>query len=375
MPIYKTKVKKNGLTKYRVVVNYTINGEHKQSERVAYGADAAKETEIKLRNECKSLAIASDSGMTVRALYNIYMETKKHEVRESTYDKSRRNLENHILPHMGDIRLSKLDMRKISEWKNKISEKKLSLRMNNNIYSEFRALLNYAVKFDYIVRNPLTQVGKFKDAYDIAPKSEKLNYYTAEEFKKYIAQARKNKLDAKENGFNVFFSIAFYMGMRKGEINALKWSDIEGNLMNIRRSVSQKQKGGDRITPPKNKSSYRIIEIPQPLKKILDEHKKLVKKSLPGFHEGLFVCGGTTPLRDSTIENRNTQYAKDAGLKHIRIHDFRHSHASLLINEGINIQEVARRLGHSNIKVTLDTYSHLYPREEERATRVLNKVY
>ena len=76
MPIYKTNVKKNGLTKYRVVVNYTINGEHKQIERVAYGKDAAKELEASLGSECKSRAVASDAGMTVRDLYNIYMESK-----------------------------------------------------------------------------------------------------------------------------------------------------------------------------------------------------------------------------------------------------------------------------------------------------------
>ena len=79
-------------------------------------------------------------------------------------------------------------------------------------------------------------------------------------------------------------------------------------------------------------------------------------------------------MRDTTIEKRNTAYAKAAGLPHIRIHDFRHTHASLLINEGINIHEIARRLGHSNIDMTLNTYGHLYPREEERALNVLNKI-
>ena len=63
-----------------------------------------------------------------------------------------------------------------------------------------------------------------------------------------------------------------------------------------------------------------------------------------------------------------------AGVKAIRVHDFRHSHASLLANEGINIQEIARRLGHAKISMTWDTYSHLYPREEERAVKILNNI-
>lgn len=68
------------------------------------------------------------------------------------------------------------------------------------------------------------------------------------------------------------------------------------------------------------------------------------------------------------------KFSSAAGVKKIRLHDFRHSHASLLANEGINIQEIARRLGHSNVEITLRTYSHLYPREAERAVGVLNRV-
>ena len=70
----------------------------------------------------------------------------------------------------------------------------------------------------------------------------------------------------------------------------------------------------------------------------------------------------------------NARFAAAAGVKVIRIHDFRHSHASLLANEGINIQEIARRLGHSDIKMTWNTYSHLYPREEERAIKILDNI-
>ena len=131
-------------------------------------------------------------------------------------------------------------------------------------------------------------------------------------------------------------------------------------------SVTQKMKGGDRITPPKNRSSIRNIGIPQPLKIVLNDHYDRCR-SIQGFNDSYYVCGGIKPLRDTTIEKANKQYALAADLKQIRIHDFRHSHASLLANNGINIQEIARRLGHSDIKMTLQTYSHLYPKESERA--------
>ena len=83
---------------------------------------------------------------------------------------------------------------------------------------------------------------------------------------------------------------------------------------------------------------------------------------------------GDKCLRDTSITNRSIQFAKAAGVKIIRIHDFRHSHATLLANEGINIQEIARRLGHSKIEITWNIYSHFYPKEEERALKILNEI-
>lgn len=93
------------------------------------------------------------------------------------------------------------------------------------------------------------------------------------------------------------------------------------------------------------------------------------------FTEDFRVCGGIDCIRDSTVTNKNVEYANKADLPHIRVHDFRHTHATLLVNEGINIQEIARRLGHSNVEITWNTYSHLYPREEERAVSVLDKIF
>lgn len=175
------------------------------------------------------------------------------------------------------------------------------------------------------------------------------------------------------SGITMYFAIAFYTGMRKGEIHGLRWSDIDGKYISVKRSISQKVKGDDRITPPKNKSSIRTLQIPKPLIEILNEHKERCK-IFDGFSEENYICGANKPLRDSTIQKRNIKFAQLAGIKTIRIHDFRHSHASLLANEGINIQEVARRLGHSDVEMTWNTYSHLYPREEERAVAVLDEI-
>ena len=270
--------------------------------------------------------------------------------------------------------MSKLTQPVLTKWKLDIDKQDISLGTKRNGYKALSALLNFAVKMEYIPKNPLTTIGNFRDANTIDKPADTLRYYTPEQFLKYIEVAEETAKTVVDWGYYVFFNIAFYVGARKGEINALKWSDIDGNIMHIRRSIAQKLKGGDVESPPKNKSSYRDLQIPTPLMEILNEHKERQRAATSLFTEDFRICGGEHPLRDTSIENHNKKFAATAGLPHIRIHDFRHSHASVLVNNGINIQEVARRLGHSDIEMTWNTYSHLYPREEERAVEVLNQI-
>ncbi len=375
MPVYKMPGKKDGKQKYRVRINYTDkNGKAHQLDRVAYGAAEAAQLEAQLRAETTQAAAEAPDGVrTVNDLYNAYIAAKKHDVRLSTLDKSTQILMRDVLPILGDIKLSRLNKTALQNWKNQIADKSTAIKTKQNAYAELRALLNYAEKMEYIQRNPLPAIGNFKDANFVKPQDQ-LHFYTPAQFKQYISVVRDSAQTITDWCFYTFFCVAFFTGMRKGEINALKWTDIDGDIIHVRRSIAQKLKGGDVETPPKNRSSYRDLQIPAPLMQILKEHKTRLQAD-PSFTEDWRVCGGIKCLRDTTIEKRNTAYAKAAGLPHIRIHDFRHTHASLLINEGINIHEIARRLGHSKIDMTLNTYGHLYPREEERALNVLNKIH
>lgn len=360
---------------YRVRVNYTdANGKHRQIERTAYGKAAAQELEDKLKKQVKTPALAdTHTTPTVKQLYDEYIAAKSAEVRQSTLSKSKSILTNHILPVFSAVPLTDLTTPALQEWKNTIAAKDIQIKMRQNTYKEFRALLNFGVKMDYLEQNPLLKVGNFRDAYETKP-AEVLHYYTKDQFVSYAKAARDSADTLLSWGMYVFFCIAYYTGMRKGEINALRWTDIEGTTLHVRRSVAQKIKGEAIVeTPPKNKSSYRDLQIPAPLIKILEEHKNRQQQD-KRWCEDWRICGGPECLRDTTISHYNEKYAAKADLPRIRIHDFRHSHASLLCNEGINIQEIARRLGHADVQMTWNTYSHLYPREEERALEVLNKI-
>lgn len=378
MPIYKSNGKKDGLQKYNVRINYVSeSGQAKQLTRVAYGLDAAKDLERRLLHDLKSNGENSVRKMTVRQLFEEYAAVKKYEVRQSTYDKTVRTFAYYIFPTLADVCIDKLSAKILQDWKISLEERDLALKTKKNVYSELRTMFNYAVRMEYLPKSPLVKVGNFKDP--LATKQE-INFYTPDEFRAYIRAAKemalqkqKEENDLFEWNYYVFFNIAFYTGLRKGEIHALRWCDIDGAYLSVKHSITQKLHNEDVETPPKNKSSIRTIQIPLPLIKILDEHKKR-QMLLGNWSSDHRVLGEERCLRDTTIQKRNNLYASLAGVKRIRIHDFRHSHASLLANMGINIQEVARRLGHAKIEMTWNTYSHLYPREEERAIAVLNQV-
>jgi len=381
MPIYKIdSCKKDGLQKYNVRVNYmSDDGKSKQLTRTAYGSEAAKDLERKLINEIKYKGEHFVKKMTVQQLFEEYIKVKKYELRESTIKKSETNYRTHIQEKMASIQIHKLNVVMLQDWKTSIEEKGQALETRKKAYNVLRALLNYAVKMEYLEKNPIVKVGNFVDVSTFGMKNE-VRFYTAQEFTQFIKTAKRlaeerqaKNQDMSEWEFYVFFNIAFYTGLRKGEIHALKWSDIDGTYLSVKRSIAQKLIGEDRETAPKNKSSIRTLQMPLPLINILNEHRQRQEK-LERFTEDYRICGGERSLRDTTIQLRNAKYAKQSVLKGITIHEFRHSHVSVLANEGINIQEIARRLGHTRVEETWNTYSHLYPREEEKAVDILNKI-
>ena len=381
MPIYKVDgVKKDGLQKYKVRVNFIgDNGQSKSYTRVAYGREAATDLERTLNNDIKTRGETQLSKISIQELFDEYILSKKYEVREATTHKNQRNFRLYIKDTLADIRIDKITPRMLQSWKTTLDEKGLALKTKRHAYALLKSTFNYALSMDYVEKNLLTKdkVGNFKETLQT---QQKMNIYTSEDFVKYIAAARKAAEekqilhnDLSEWNYYVFFCIAFYTGLRKGEIHALTWNDIEGSYLSVGRSVLQGLKGGDRETAPKNKSSIRILQMPAFLVNTLNEHKKR-QKQLKYFTESYRICGGERCLRNTSLENKNKHYAKLSNLKKIRIHDFRHSHVSVLANEGINIQEIARRLGHSKIEMTWNTYSHMYPREEEKAVGVLDGI-
>jgi integrase len=370
MPIYKTNEKnKDGLTKYKVRHNYTdAQGKAHSLTRVAYGMQAAKELEWELAH---SVQEPLDTKIaTVDDLYQFWQQVGEAELKPSSYRNRETYYNNYIKEYLSTYRVDRLNAQVLTKWKNEINKRDCSLTTKKRAFSYLRGLLNFAVRQELIESNPISRIGNFKDPQYVKPEME---YYTPEEWAIYRSTALQIAQERNYFDYYVFFCIAYYTGLRKGEIQALRWNRIAGNKLLVRTSIYQKNKGDDNEGTPKNQSSIRDVLMPNNLIRILDEHRRR-QSAYHGWNEGKFICGFDRSLRDTSIDKANRAIAERAGLKHIRIHDFRHSHASVLINAGINPLDVAHRLGHSTVEQTLKTYAHLFPTEAEKALAVLEKI-
>ena len=225
------------------------------------------------------------------------------------------------------------------------------------------SILNYAIKFNYLKENIASKVGNFskRDYF------RKVDFWTYNEFLKFMSVI-DDKL------YYTFFHTLYFTGMRLGECLALNWNDLEDNCISITKTISKEKIDGERvITSPKTKSSIRKVLIDEELKNNLYEYKKYCEKKIH-FDKNWFIFGDLTPLAPTTIERHKNNYCNIAKVKKIRIHDFRHSHASLLISSGVPITVVQTRLGHSNPSITLEVYSHMLPNDDLKAIKVIEAL-
>ena len=163
--------------------------------------------------------------------------------------------------------------------------------------------------------------------------------------------------------YQLFFETLFWTGMRRGECLALQKTDLNGNRLHIHGSIKHFKNG---ISPTKNSSSIRTI--------VLDD--QLVSDLQPLLQiEGPFLFGGDHSLPISEVQRRFTSAKKASGVPNIRLHDLRHSHASILIAANVNIVAVSKRLGHASIEQTLKTYTHLIQKTEEEMIRKIDDLH
>ena len=317
--------------------------------------------------EEKKFLLSYDSNfkdITFQELYDIFIKQKEQTMSLNSYQTVKTRYELHILPFFKDYRLSKITNTTYIEWKSMILKTNLAYRTRNNLHVCMVNILNYAMDFYNLERNIASKVGGFSKKDFI----QKINFWTYEEFTTFISYVN-------DIVYNTYFTLLYATGMRKGESLALQWTDIKEDCIDITKSLSKERINKKRIiTTPKTKSSIRKIKIDKHTQECLSKLKEYYSKVI-NFNENWYIFGGIEPLAYTTLENHFKKYCKLANVKKIKLHEFRHSHATLLLSKNIPISVISKRLGHSNIEMTLKVYSHLIPEDETRATDLLDTLY
>ena len=307
------------------------------------------------------LASLSDSynggDLTFKELYENYYSFQKDKVKITTlktyYDRKR------YICEFDKIKLKDFNAKHYEQWKKIMYKYDISDGYRNSVLKFLKMLLNYATKWYGVNFSEVyPKLSSFKDPN--APVKEEMKFYTVEEFQQFIAQ-EDNLV------FRCAFEIMYFCGLRRGETVGLPWKyvDFEKNEIAVRQNVVRNYETGDyMIVSPKTKSSIRNVPMVDVLVEDLKKLKEISKQSY-GFNENWFVLGFEDPLKFSRLRDRKKYISKKAGVKEIRLHDFRHSCASLLISRGANITLVARFLGHTKIEETLNTYSHFFKSDLE----------
>lgn len=164
----------------------------------------------------------------------------------------------------------------------------------------------------------------------------------------------------------------FFCGTRPGETFALRFSDLDDDTIHIRYNLTTK--GGRTFDTPKNQSSIRDIKIDNKLKRDLLNLKKYYYGKYKVSDNDLFIFGGIKPLAPTSCNRKKKIACQKANLRPITLHQFRHSHATLLLSNGIILNEVSRRLGHSKTSTTLNTYCHTSLEQEKKSIKTLNSL-
>lgn len=304
--------------------------------------------------------------LSVAELSEVYHKAVASDLKPSSVVSSSDCARLYIIPYLGNKKIDKLSVSDIIEWKGKINAVigsrgvPLSYKYKAKVYSAFSAMMEFARRVYGLERNVVRDAGNFTNTEPKKP----MSFWTESEFERFIAA-----VDDIE--YRALFSFLYLTGCRKGEALALTWRDIDfdAHIAHITKSINRKGLPDGvhyQVTTPKNDSSYRDIVLPDQLVGLLLEWREFCGY-FDDYTDDWFLFSKGEPLVEQTIRRRMNEYADKAGVKHIRVHDLRHSHASLLINHSpdkSSIMLVAARLGHSDVKQTLNTYSHLLPNEQ-----------
>lgn len=320
-----------------------------------------------------------DFVVTTDMLFQLLEEDDLKNGRKISYASTQRNnYERHIKPYFENTNLNKLTYDHIFEFREylktkpkKQNEKEtLSYNTINKVLILLKKIFDTGIRKSLIDKNPVENLRK------LPIRKPNIKFWSIEEFTRFRELIRDDEIS-----YDLFFVIAFFTGMRMGEILALNWNDINllTNTIFVTKTVYFVN-NTSYINTTKTRSGTRNITINKKLAEMLKDWKEKQKEKLKEFTENTdelqIIQSTPITITKNMIDKKFKQILeRDKDLKRIRIHDLRHSHASLLINQGEDYLVVKERLGHASITTTIDTYSHLYPSKQKALANKLDDLF
>lgn len=320
-----------------------------------------------------------DFLVTTDMLFNILEEEDRQNNRKISYISTQKNnYERHIKPYFKDTNLNKLSYGHIFEFREHLKTKSKKQNSNstlspntiNKIMILLKKIFDTGVRKSLIDKNPVDNLRKLPIS------KPTINFWSIEEFNEFRKLIKKDEIS-----YDLFFTIAFFTGMRMGEILALNWYDI--NLITSTIHVTKTAyfvNNENHINSTKTRAGTRLITINNKLTVMLTDWKEkqvdLLKEFTTDTDSLQIIQSTPIEITKNMVDKKFKQVlSRNKNLKKIRIHDLRHSHASLLINQGEDYLVVKERLGHASITTTIDTYSHLYPSKQKSLANKLDDLF
>ncbi|MFC5793490.1 tyrosine-type recombinase/integrase [Thalassorhabdus alkalitolerans] len=329
----------------------------------------------KLEQEIASGLFLQNDSLTFKEVFNQWYENHSKTIKVSTKKRIESMFNKHILPRFGKLKIKDITRPYCQEMINDIAH---SIASVNDIKIQANQVFKYAIKMDILLKNPLDHVTIPKQAKELVHESsdrEERNYWKKEEIKKFLTITNQ-ELSLRDH---VLFHLLIYTGARKGELLALTWDDIDFEAGSLRLSKTLFYSQGQHLfQTSKTKDSKRLISLSTQTLSLLKKWQIQQKEENLAWgnrnkDDIVFTRDEGTPLRSAYLNEKLNIIIKKHTLHRITIHGLRHTHASLLFEAGASIKEVQERLGHSDIKMTMNIYTHVTDHLKEQTAEKFHR--
>ena len=380
MAIYKDKTGTKDGRKWYFRTYYTNKfGQRKQHESKRFlTKKEAQESEIQFITNTKTKD-QENVNIMFEEMYNEWLKFKQRAIKSTTYYGLHKRLDKHILSFFKSYKLHYIKINVINEWYEYLNKTGMGLEYQNKIISSLKEILRFAADNYNFDTKVISKIQKYKiDTPKEIKKEEELNYWTKEEFDKFIS-------NVDDQLYFVIFNFLYYTGLRLGEMIALRWKhlDLKGKTIIVVNNFTNKVENQEwAIITPKTENSNRNVLLDDEIVKLLKIHYEHEKK-IYGFNEDeMFLFGNIKHIAPTTFSRKLKKYINitndniknnNQKIKTITPHGFRHSHVSLLINLGCDSRIVADRIG-DTVSVVEKVYYHLFPNKKTQAVDLINKL-